>query len=141
VSATITVDSSALAALAFDEGDAAQILDAILAADTRRMGAFTMLETTLVVTSRKGAAGQAILDSLIEVLDLEVVPLDADQVREAGHAWRRFGKGHHPAALNIGDCCSYAVARLTDSPLLCKGNDFPQTDLELVEYQPARRRL
>jgi len=134
VSRSIAIDSSVLVALAFDEGDAAAILEAILAADVRRIGAFTMLETSLVVTSRKGAAGQAIFDSLIEVLDLEVVPLDADQVREASHAWRRFGKGRHPAALNIGDCCSYAVARLTDSPLLCKGDDFVRTDLEVVGY-------
>lgn len=134
MSEPITVDSSALVALAFDEGDAAPILDAILAADSRRIGAFTMLETSLVVTSRKGAAGQAVLDSLIEILDLEVVPLDGEQVREASHAWRRFGKGRHPAALNIGDCCSYAVARLSGGPLLCKGNDFSRTDLELVEY-------
>ena len=56
------------------------------------------------------------------------------QAEIAREAWRRFGKGRHPAGLNFGDCFSYALARVTGEPLLFKGTDFPQTDVAVVAY-------
>ena len=116
------------------EADAQRILSAILDTEIRRVSAFSVLEASLVVSSRKGAPGQAIFDSLLESFDLEVVPLDREQVHAAHRAWQHFGKGRHPAALNIGDCCSYALAQISGFPLLCKGEDFPKTDLLLLSY-------
>jgi ribonuclease VapC len=84
--------------------------------------------------SRKGPAGRLIFDSLCEELLLEVVPFTVEHLRLARQAWELFGKGRHPAGLNLGDCCSYALARATGHPLLCKGNDFVRTDLDLVSY-------
>jgi len=60
------------------------------------------------------------------------VPMDAGQAELARSAWRRFGKGRHPAGLNIGDCCAYALARYTGEPLLYKGEYFRKTDVHLV---------
>lgn len=61
-----------------------------------------------------------------------VVPFNLPQFEIARDAWRRFGKGNHPAGLNFGDCCSYALSKTSDEPLLFKGNDFSQTDVAIV---------
>ena len=66
----------------------------------------------------------------VRVLADEVVPVDAEQADHARRPWRRFGKGHHPAGLNFGDCFSYAPAALTQEPPLFKGDDFSRTDIE-----------
>lgn len=65
--------------------------------------------------------------------------MDAEQVELARAAWRRFGKGRHPAGLNIGDCCVYALAKVSGEPLLFKGNDFGKTDVVAVPYPPPAR--
>jgi ribonuclease VapC len=62
---------------------------------------------------------------------IEIVPVDADQADAARRAWRRFGRGRHPAGLNLGDCFSYARAFVSGEPLLFKGDDFPKTDVKL----------
>ncbi len=69
------------------------------------------------------------LDSVRESLGLETVGFDENQLELAIDAFRRYGKGRHPAALNLGDCCSYALAKALDQPLLFKGNDFTLTDV------------
>jgi ribonuclease VapC len=61
-----------------------------------------------------------------------IVPLDSRQAQTAVRAWRKFGKGRHPAQLNLGDCCVYALAKVSQEPVLCKGADFPRTDIPLV---------
>jgi len=134
LSEAVVIDSSALVALALEEPEAQRLLAAIISTEMRQVSSFSVLETSLVLSSRKGAPGQAIFDSLLEFLRIEVMPLTLDQVRVARHAWTQFGKGRHPAALNIGDCCSYALARVSGFPLLCKGQDFPKTDLPLADY-------
>jgi ribonuclease VapC len=128
----LVLDSSALLAILFGEPEQNAFLDLIFDREERRISAFSVLETGSVILSRKGPAGRLIFDSLCEELDLEVVPFTVEQMRLARQAWERFGKGRHPAALNLGDCCSYALARATGDPLLYKGNDFPQTDLDLI---------
>ena len=128
----LVLDSSALLAILFGEPEQNAFLDLIFDTAERRISAFSLLEAGSVVLARKGPAGRLIFDSLCEELALEVVPFTAEHMRLARQAWERFDRGRHPAALNLGDCCSYALARATGDPLLFKGNDFPQTDLELI---------
>jgi ribonuclease VapC len=130
----IIVDSSALLAILFEEPECAAIEDALLESSERRISAFSLLEAGTVVLCRRGPGGQASFDALWQQYFLEVAALSSRQVELARAAYARFGKGRHPARLNLGDCCSYALAKATGLPLLCKGDDFPQTDLPLVRY-------
>jgi ribonuclease VapC len=130
----LVIDSSALLAILFNEPEHTKFLDLVFDTEERRISSFSVLETGAVILSRKGSTGRLIFDSLCDELSLQVVPFTAEHVRLARHAWERYGKGRHPAGLNLGDCCSYALARATGHPLLCKGNDFVKTDLELVSY-------
>ena len=75
------------------------------------------------------ATGHA-LDRLLKRAEIELVPVTQEQMEAARRAWRRFGKGNHPAALNFGDCFAYALAETTGEPLLFKGEDFAKTDVE-----------
>ena len=128
----MVIDSSALLALLLREADAAEIARAI-AADARRLAsAFTVLEASVVIETKKGEAAGRELDLLLHRTDIDVVVMDAGQVELARSASRKYGKGRHPAGLNIGDCCSYALARYTGEPLLFKGGDFSQTDIPRV---------
>ena len=130
----IAVDTSVLVAIALDEPDRERLLAVLDATEERLLSTFSLLEAELVLGSRRGKEGPAMLEDLRQVLELQIVPLTESQVVIAKQAWWQFGKGRHPASLNIGDCCTYALARSTGRPLLCKGNDFAQTDLTLVEY-------
>jgi len=130
----MVVDTSALLAVLFQEPEVDRIARSI-ASDPRRLAsAFTVLETAIVVEARKGEPGGRELDLLLHRIDLESVPLTASQVEVARDAWRRFGRGKHPANLNIGDCCAYALARVSGEPMLFKGDDFPKTDVARVGY-------
>ncbi|MCE2470264.1 MAG: type II toxin-antitoxin system VapC family toxin [Dehalococcoidia bacterium] len=124
------IDSSALCAILFDEPDAARYAAAIAAAETRRVSAVNLLETAIVVESRGGPPGGSQLDALIERAAIEVVPVTVTQIAAARTAWRRFGKGNHPAGLNLGDCLAYALSQTNREPLLFKGRDFVHTDIE-----------
>jgi ribonuclease VapC len=126
----MVVDSSALIAILGREPEAAVFREAIRAAATRLLGAATSVEIGLVALARKGEPGLEQMRALLDGLKLEIVPLSDDQARLAIYAFRRFGKGRHPAGLNFGDCFSYALARATGEPLLFKGSDFPLTDIE-----------
>ena len=92
--------------------------------------AFRGLEAVGVIETRKGEAGGRDLDLFIYRAGIEVVPVDQEQAEVARIAWRRYGKGRHPAGLNYGDCFAYALAKISGAPLLFKGNDFGQTDLD-----------
>lgn len=130
----MVVDTSALLALLFGDADADRIARSI-ASDPRRLAsAFTVLETAMVVEARKGEPGGRELDLLLHRIELVTVPLTASHVEVARDAWRRFGRGKHPANLNFGDCCSYALARVSGEPMMFKGDDFSQTDVARVEY-------
>lgn len=125
----MVIDTSAIVAIAFDEPDAAAI-EARLADDpVRLISAATVVEAALVIESRYGESGGRELDLWLRRIEADVVPLDAEQSEVARRAWRKFGKGRHPAALNLGDCFSYALARTRGEPLLFKGNDFTRTDI------------
>ncbi len=91
-----------------------------------------MLEASIVIEAKKGVFGSRELELLLHKIKIEIVSLDSEQIETAIAAWRKFGKGRHPAGLNIGDCCSYALAKYTNEPLLFKGNDFNRTDIPFV---------
>ena len=128
------VDSSAVIAILLGEPEAERISTALLSGPTRLMSAFTALETAVVVEARKGEAGGREWQLLALEAGIELIPFTADQQVLALEAWRRFGKGRHTAGLNIGDCCSYALSAFTREPLLCKGTDFPHTDVARLEW-------
>lgn len=130
----MVIDTSALVAILLGESERDRLIRCLADADRRLMCAFSRLEAGIVMETRKGAHGGIALTLLIERADIELVPFDAEQQILAMEAWRRFGKGRHPARLNIGDCCSYALAASLGEPLLFKGNDFSQTDLALCVY-------
>ena len=124
------LDSSAVLAILFGEPDAVYYEKTIAAAQACRMSAANLLETAIVVESRGGSAAGYELDVFLERAGIELVPVTPRQVEAARLAWRRFGRGNHPARLNFGDCFAYALAKATGEPLLFKGEDFAQTDIE-----------
>jgi ribonuclease VapC len=123
------VDSSALLALIFREATADRVEEALATAEMVAMGAPTFAETGMVLASKLGKDSRALLALLAEEIDLTIVPFTAAHAREARDAFLRYGRGRHPAALNFGDCLSYAVAKLAEQPLLFVGEDFRRTDL------------
>ena len=130
----IVVDSSALVAILVGEPDRAALLAALKAASARSISAFSVLESSVVLQRRFGEDTAALLDRFLHAAGIEPIPLDLDQLAVARAAWTRFGKGRHRARLNLGDCCTYATAYTLDRPLLCQGDDFVYTDLELVNW-------
>lgn len=124
------VDSSALIAILFKENEAPAFASAMRDASSRAIAAPTVVEAALVVEGRSGPAMGAELDDLLGTMDAEVVPFTAEHAALAREAWRRYGKGRHPAGLNLGDCFAYALAKARNEPLLFKGEDFAQTDVK-----------
>jgi ribonuclease VapC len=125
----MTLDSSALLAILFAESGHLDLVDRILEADVVRVGAPTLAETAIVFSARRKNAGTADLDSLLREFGAVVVPFSDVHYAEAVRAYRAFGRGRHRAALNFGDCLSYAVASLAGDALLFVGGDFAQTDI------------
>ena len=126
------VDGSAVLAILFSEPDARRHAGAISAASPCRISVANVLEASIVVERRGVRTAVRELDALLERAEVELVPVTVEHLDEARRAWRRFGRGNHPAALNFGDCFAYALAKATGEPLLFKGEDFPQTDIEAV---------
>lgn len=125
----MVIDTSAIVAIALNESDAASLEQRIAEDPVRMISAATMLEAAMVIEARLGEAGGSELDLWLHKIGVEIVAVEAEHADQAPRAWRRFGKGRHPAALNYGDCFSYALATLTGEPLLYKGSDFSQTDM------------
>lgn len=126
----MVVDTSAVVALLFDEADAELYEAALAGSDEGCMSAATVLECGIVLLARHGPAGAQKLDALVAEAAIEIVPFDEDQLALARAAYQRFGRGRHAAALNFGDCFAYALAKARGLPLLYKGDDFAQTDVE-----------
>ena len=124
------VDSSAVLAVLYREPDAERFERAIASAPGCRMSVANALETSIVMEGRGGSAAGHALDRFLKAAVIELEPLTAEHMEAARRAWRRFGKGNHPAALNFGDCFAYALADVTGEPLLFKGEDFARTDVE-----------
>ncbi len=125
----MVIDTSALLAILLDEPERRRFNEALEAADTRLLSAATLVETSIVIEARFGAAGVRELDLLCDRAEIEVVPVDERQARAARAAFARYGKGRHRAALNFGDCFAYALAQDRGEPLLFKGDDFAATDV------------
>jgi len=123
------IDASAILAILLDERDAAIFARAIESAGDRRISAASYLEAALVIDNRGDAVAQREFDRFFERAAIAIEPVTLEQARIAREAYRDFGKGHHRAALNFGDCLTYALARACDQPLLYKGRDFSHTDL------------
>ena len=128
----MVVDTSAVLAILQDEPERRRLNEALEAADSRVMSVATFVEASLVIESRFGAEGLHHLDQLIDRAGMVLAPVDLEQARVARAAFGRFGKGRHPAALNFGDCFSYALAQVLGEPLLFKGDDFSHTDIRPV---------
>jgi ribonuclease VapC len=125
----MVLDSSAIIAILLKEPEAVQFATAIEESDTVLLSAASLLEASIIIESRLGPDGTRDLDLFLYRAEIEVVAVDRAQVDIARTAWRKYGKGRHPASLNYGDCFSYALARATGEDLLFKGNDFSGTDL------------
>lgn len=125
----MVIDTSAIVAIALNEADASEIERKIADDPVRLVSAATVLETTMVIEARMGDAGGREFDLWLLKIGAEIVPVDAEQTDAARRAWRRYGKGRHVAALNYGDCFSYALAMTRSEPLLFKGADFAKTDV------------
>jgi len=129
----IVIDTSAVIAIIRAAAEARRFIDAIAEADTAYLSAVSLQESAMVLAGSSGdASAWHVLDDLVRDMDLKVAPHDRDLSIVAREAFVRFGKGRHPAALNCGDCASYALAKRLGLPLLFKGRDFAQTDIASV---------
>jgi ribonuclease VapC len=136
----VIVDTSALVAMIREESDATRYSDAIRRAHDRRLSAANYVELAAVVDGTNDPVASGILDEVLRTYRIEIEPLTERQARIAREAYRRFGRGSgHPARLNLGDCFAYALARDLGEPLLFKGDDFRETDIEVV-IEPIRER-
>ena len=123
------VDTSAVLAVLFDATDADRFATSLYTAPNRSMSVVSFVEAAMVLESRQGAEVGARLDAFLVGVQIALAPVTPEQAELARDAWRRFGRGNHSAALNLGDCFAYALAKDTGEPLLFKGNDFTLTDI------------
>ncbi len=130
----MVIDSSALVAILQQEPEAGNLALCMAGDPVRLVSAVSALEAAVVMESRKGPVGGRDLDLLLHASKAEIVAFTDEQFEAARIAYRRFGKGRHPAGLNLGDCCSYALSQVSGEQLLAKGLDFPQTDVRLASY-------
>ena len=125
----MVVDSSALLAILFDEPERRMLNQKIAADTTRLISAATFVEAAIVVAVRLGEDGSRAFDLFVNKAALDILAVDANQAEIVRRAYSMYGRGAHPAALNFGDCFSYAAAKATGEALLFKGGDFALTDI------------
>jgi ribonuclease VapC len=135
----VVLDTSAIAAMLFDEDDAERYEQALANDPVRLISAGTVLEAAIVIESRFGEAGGREFDLLMHKSGIDTVAVDAAQVEVARQAYRRYGKGRSNAGLNMGDCFAYALSKTSGEPLLFKGRDFSKTDVDSVALPPTPR--
>ena len=121
-----------MVAVLLKEPSSAEIVEKLLRETEAGIGTPTLAETAIVLSARLRKDARGVLSRFIAETSVVVVPFGEPHYGTAVDAWLRFGKGRHPAGLNFGDCLSYATARVADRPLLCTGEDFAKTDLELA---------
>ena len=132
----MVIDSSALAAILLAEPERHRFNMLIDKDRVRLLSAATLVEISVVIEARKGELGLREFDLLIRLAQVEIVSVTLEQAHIARSAYRKFGKGRQAAGLNFGDCFSYAPAKATGEPLLCKGAEFAKTDLSLADTAP-----
>lgn len=130
----MVIDTSALIAYLNAEPEAERIETALISARRLFLSAGTLIEAGIVAERQNEQSGGRDLDLLLHRLGVEIVPVTQEHAELARGAYRRFGKGVHPAGLNFGDCFSYALSRSLGEPLLFVGGDFSQTDIEVAAY-------
>ena len=133
---SLVVDTSAAVAIVLGEPGSDELAAHLENALARLMPAAIRVELGIVIEARLWPAGQDVVERLLRDAKIDIVPVDADLADRAMSGWRRYGKGHHPAALNFGDCFTYALAERTGYPVLCTGDDFAATDIAVV--RPGR---
>jgi ribonuclease VapC len=129
----LVLDSSAVIAVLFEEVEGPRFVEVLEAADLIAIGSPTLVETTMVASRAFDLHGRAIVAQFLERWNAIVTPFDARHEKVATDAFIRYGKGRHPAALNYGDCMTYATARVADLPLLFAGDDFSLTDIAAAQ--------
>ena len=129
---TLVIDTSAAVAVILDEPGASVLVGALEAADRRIIGSPTLVELGLVLTSKIGPTASGIIDRFLRDAEIDVVDFDREMAERSLEGWRRFGKGRHPAALNMGDAFTFGIAVTLQGTVLCVGNDFLQTDVAFV---------
>ena len=126
----MVIDSSALVAILERESGSEELLQQLAEAGARRISAATLLESAIVLEAKSGEAAGEQLDLFLARASMKIEAVTAEHIQIARKAWRRYGKGRgHSAALNFGDCFSYALAKGCGEELLFKGEDFGQTDV------------
>ena len=127
----IAVDTSAIVAIALNEPERDMFTTAIRNAAAALISTVSVLEVKMVIHGRRGARAVVFIDDLFRLPVFEITPPGRDDLDAAYAAFVAFGKGSgHPAALNFGDVFAYALAKVRGLPLLFKGNDFAETDIE-----------
>jgi ribonuclease VapC len=129
----LILDTSAVVAVVRDEPPRPGLERSLVAAPWRGVGAPTLTETAIVLAGRHAMRANATLADFLEAYEVQVLSFSDAHWRAALRAFERYGKGRHPARLNMGDCFSYATASVAGEPLLCIGDDFPRTDLVVVD--------
>ncbi len=125
----MVLDTSALVAVLFDEPERDELIRRIAVASRRLISVGTLIESSIVVESRRGEVAGRELDLFLHRAGVQAVAVNEEQALLARSAWRRYGKGRHPAGLNFGDLFAYALARASNEEFLFKGEDFTKTDL------------
>ena len=123
------LDTSAIVAIIREEQGEARLVKAVEGAATVGIGTPTLVEASIVLIRRMGVVGRLALSRFLEEKDVVTISFDEDHFKVAAEADIRYGKGRHPAALNYGDCMTYATASIAEQPLLFIGKDFAETDL------------
>ena len=125
------VDASAILAILLDEPESRLFGDLLIESDDRHViSPINYLEAAIKLDSPQYRAKSQDLDPLLKVHDVSITLITPEQAVIAREAYARFGKGNHPARLNLGDCFAYALSKARSEPLLFKGDDFRQTDVE-----------
>ncbi len=124
------VDSSAVVAVLKREPRQEEMANKLEDAEIVAIGAPTLFETAIVTIGALGERGRGLIAQFLEGFEVEVIPFGRSHWQVATEAFLQYGKGRHPAALNYGDCMTYATARIAETPLLFIGDDFAQTDIE-----------
>ena len=125
------VDASVILSILFEEPDRRRYSDALMEYQGDAvMSPVNYLELALRLDCGETPELSAAIDPLLDKLDVHLVAVEPEQAKRAREAYRRYGKGNHPAKLNLGDCFAYALAKARGEPLLFKGDDFRLTDVE-----------
>jgi ribonuclease VapC len=124
----IVIDASAIVAILMEESGHERIAERLLASDRRYISPISWVEITMAL-ARRYTEPEIIADAYLRQAAIHIHPVDADQAGRARLAFLTFGKGRHPARLNLGDCFSYAAAKALNAPLLYVGGDFGKTDV------------